>query len=212
MRRLGSLVFLTFILTRSAAAVEVSVSPILGASVLDQTGPGDSHGALRAEVTLGRTFLAGAGLAFESARGGLLAFEVLYGPYHGDAYHYCISDGRGCEITPVSGYSTAHTLLLGLQYTHPLTPKPPQVFAGLGAGIKVYSYEGDAIPIDQETTAWTLQGALGVEFAGKAPFRIEARGVWIPNSPYLLSGRDYGQSKGQFELQFLARLRVRLPH
>ena len=212
MRRLGILTILTFILARSAAAVEVSVSPILGASVLDQTEPGDSHGPLRAEVTLGRTFLAGAGLGFESARGGLLAFEVLYGPYHGDAYHYCISRGQGCEIGPTSGYTTAHALLLGLQYTHPLTAKPPRVFAGVGAGIKVYSYEGDLIPLDQESMAWTLQGALGVEFAGKAPFRIETRGVWIPNSPYLLSGRDYQQSTGQFELQFLARLRIRLPH
>ncbi len=185
------------------------VGPVIGGSFLTSSSPVDSHGSLVAEATLGRSFLAGGSIDVEFGPRVLGGIEVLVGPYHGDAYRYCLSRADGCRPSAASGLATRHAVLVGVHYTHLLRPTPPGVFVGLGLGLKSYSY--DRATFSQGTTAATVQGVLGVELvAGRTPVRVEARGVWSPENPYLADGRDYGQSMRQFELQVLGSARFRL--
>jgi hypothetical protein len=202
---------LAFAFGSGVEATEVDLSVIAGGQLLEQKSPAGTHGAVLEEVTLGRTVLGGLSLGLRLGERHHLAAEVVVGPYHNDSERSCVFFlDKVCPPTHLT-QATDYAVLYGLHYSFVLRPGRPTPFAGLGVGAKTYGYD-KSLYQPEEKSAIALHGVVGFEFAGRAPIRLEARGVVIPKNPYLVSGGDYSQGTTQFELQLRASIRFALSH
>jgi hypothetical protein len=202
---------LAFAFGSGVEATEVDLSVIAGGQLLEQKSPAGTHGAVLEEVTLGRTVLGGLSLGLRLGERHHLAAEVVVGPYHNDSERSCVFFlDKVCPPTYLTR-ATDYAVLYGLHYSFVLRPGRPTPFAGLGVGAKTYNYdEVRGLPQPENSTALALHGVVGFELAGRAPVRLEARGVVIPWNPFLLSDGDFSQGTTQFELQVRASVRFAL--
>jgi len=202
---------LAFAFATGAEAAQLELSIIAGGQLLEQHGEGVTHGAVVDEVTLGRTVLGGLSLGLRLGERHHLAAELVVGPYHNDSERYCIYfHDVTCPPTHLA-QATDYAMLYGLHYSFVFRPGRPTPFLGLGFGAKTYHYD-ESLYQPEEKTALALHGVVGFELPGRAPIRLEARGVVIPKNPYLLPGEDFSQGTTQFELQVRASIRFAISH
>jgi hypothetical protein len=197
----------------AAEGPEVSIGAIAGVQVLDQTSTQLSRGPVHDEVRLGRTVLGGVSIGFRFRERQDVIIEAVVGPYHNDIDRGCVTGydpitGR-LECETVVRASTRYAVLYGLHYSVLLRRRSPSLFVGFGAGAKTYAY-AESDPQSQKATGLALDGAIGLELGGRAPFRVETRFVLLPESPYLVEGADFGGSGRQCELQLRASVRLKL--
>jgi len=181
------------------APAQVRLAPVVGVTLLEQKDTSLTHGALRDEVTSGRSLLAGGAVDLRFTDHDSLAFELVYGPYHNDVDRYCIvsiTADQACE--PMTGLSVSHVLLYGMHYTHAFGQGGWRPYAGGGFGVKRVSFSEDYL----ETKALpAISAAAGVESTSRTPVRVELRMLFMTGHPFLYD-------KNQIELQ--ARLSVLL--
>jgi hypothetical protein len=200
-----------------AEAEEMSIGVLAGAQLLEQKSTALSHGPLLDEVTLGRTLLAGISLDLQLEEQHHIAIEIAAGPYRNDMDRSCVAFNPYGPCPPPRPYVvTRHAVLYGLHYSLALRKgRSISPFVGVGIGAKRYSYD-DAEGSHggggySESTGLALHGALGLEFAGKAPLRLEARVIRVGDNPYLKESQAFGSSTTQVELQVRASILYRFP-
>ena len=121
---------------------QIRVGPMVGASLLEHTDTSLTHGPLRDEVTLGRSWLLGAVLDAQLTEDDHLALEFTYGPYDHDMDRYCINsysslDG-GWHWTCTTGDAVSRTSVYGVQYQRTFGRQSSRPFVGGGFGVKRY--------------------------------------------------------------------------
>lgn len=194
---------------RAPAQTQWHAGVIGGAQLLQSKNTDLSHGALRSEVTFGRTFLGGLAFGAVLRERHVIAAELVAGPYHDDRDRSCINSGIQLDCELRDGLRTDFALHYGLHYSYLFRSTRPSLYLGIGVGAKTYDYDDEdlAYDVSQSKTALALHGALGVELGGRRPLRLEVRGIAVPGNPYLEQDED--ATNIQWELQ--VRLALRLP-
>ena len=194
---------------QATAQVQWHAGLLGGAQLLELTNTDLSHGALRDEVTFGRTVLGGLSFGAVLRERHVISAELVAGPYHNDFDRHCINSGSQLDCELYDGLKTDFALHYGLHYSYLLRSRRPSLFVGVGVGAKTYDYDDEdrGYQVRQSRTALALHAALGVEFGGRAPLRLELRGSAVPGNPYLEDNPD--EANIQWELQ--VRLALRLP-
>jgi hypothetical protein len=172
-------------------AGEVRVGLIGGASVLERKDTSLTHGPLQDEITVGRTWLAGAAIDIRFTDHDSLAFEFVYGPYHRDVERSCMKNlatGR-CDLEAFNAVSGA--FLYGMQYARSFGQSAWRPFAGVGFGIKRWSYQEEWAG---SVSRASLSLSVGAESHTRTPVRLEFRTMIVPQNPFLLD-------KTQIEMQ-----------
>jgi hypothetical protein len=214
MAKISLVVLTVFALGRFAGAADVSLGALGGGQLLESKSTGNSHGPLIDEVTLGRTLLAGILVDAGVDRRHHFTLELALGPYHNDVDRSCVVLHPGeCRRPPRPVFvATSHAFLYGLQYSFAFRRQGHRPFVGCGVGVKHYVYDDSPELYRYEQHAsLTLHAALGVEFAGKRPVRLETRGALVRHNPYLMAdGYIYETDPNQLELQVLASIRFRI--
>jgi len=181
----------------AVAAAQVHAGPIVGYSLLERKDTSLSHGPLRDEVTLGRSWLLGAVVDVRLTGHDALAVEFLYGPYHNDVDRYCIwnmsTSPQVCK--PAVLMQTTHAIHFGVQYARNFGRGRWRPYAGCGIGVKRYAFSDEYF--GPSTTSAVFSAAGGIEAATRVPIRIEVKAMFVRNNP-LLYQLDQRQ---QFELQ-----------
>jgi hypothetical protein len=179
------------------ATARVSAGPIVGYSLLERKDTSLSHGALRDEVTLGRSWLLGGVVDVRITGHDTLAVEFLYGPYHNDVDRCCVwnlsTSPHVCE--PAVLMQTTHATHFGVQYARNFGRGRWRPYAGAGIGVKRYAFRDEYF--GPSTTSAVFSVAGGIEAATQVPIRIEVKAMFVRNNPllYQLDQRE------QFELQ-----------
>jgi hypothetical protein len=174
------------------AAAQVRVGPLGGYSLLEHVDTSLSHGPLEDAATVGRTWLLGAVLDAHLTGRDVLSAEFVWGPYHNDADHYCISNLTTGACTPETMNQTSHAMIVGLQYLRILGRGSWRPYVGGGLGFKRYSFDSEW---DQPSSySAAILTTFGVRSTGRRPVRIEGTALFVPNHPIL-------NDKMQFELQ-----------
>jgi hypothetical protein len=204
-RQTGGLTLLALLLAAFAAAQtapgdatpRVSAGPVVGYSLLERKDTSLSHGALRDEVTLGRSWLLGGVVDVRITGHDTVAVEFLYGPYHNDVDRYCIwhysTSPQVCE--PAVLMETTYATHFGVQYARSFGLGRWRPYAGFGIGVKRYAFRDEYL--GPSTTSAVFSVAGGIEAATRLPIRIEVKAMFVRNNPllYQLDERE------QFELQ-----------
>jgi len=178
-------------------AARVRAGPIVGYSLLERKDTSLSHGALRDEVTLGRSWLLGGVVDVRITGHDTLAVEFLYGPYHNDVDRYCIwhysTSPQVCE--PEVLMETTHATHFGVQYARNFGRRRWRPYAGVGIGVKRYAFRDEYFGASTTSAVFSVAG--GIEAATRVPIRIEVKAMFVRNNPllYQLDQRE------QFELQ-----------
>jgi hypothetical protein len=191
-----------WLLPSAAWAETLRLGLTLGGSLLTQKDTSLTHASLTDEVTAGPTVLGG--LMGEVAFDGndRMALEVILGPYHNDVERSCIFrvgiDTEPCQPVPFTSVSRA--VLWGMQYSHAFGESGWRPYLTGGFGVKTQWIKSEVVEDaehDRNSRATVALG-VGVERAGRRPFRIEARGVTVLQNPFFPS------DKKRFELQVRA--------
>jgi hypothetical protein len=196
MMKLPAVVVLVLALP-AAATAQVHAGPIVGYSLLERIDTSLSHGPLRDEVTLGRSWLLGGVVDVRLTGHDTLAVEFLYGPYHDDVDRYCVwnvsTSLQVCE--PAVLMETTHASHFGVQYARNFGRGRWRPYAGVGIGVKRYAFRDEYF--GPSTTSAVFSVAGGIEAATRVPLRIEVKAMFVRNNPllYQLDQRE------QFELQ-----------
>lgn len=178
-------------------AARVRGGPIVGYSLLERKDTSLSHGPLRDEVTLGRSWLLGGVVDVRLTGHDTLAVELLYGPYHNDVDRYCVwnvsTSPQVCR--PGVLMETTHATHFGVQYARHFGRGRWRPYAGGGIGVKRYAFRDEYF--GPSTTSAVFSVAGGIEAATRVPMRIEVKAMFVRNNPllYQLDQRE------QFELQ-----------
>lgn len=194
----------------TASAADLGMEAILGGQLLELRSDGLSGTThVNDEIALGRTLLGGLSVGLQVGRRHFVAAEAVFGPYRNDIERACVIFLDPCSPTPL--FATDFAVLYGLHYSLLLADGDKSPFVGFGLGAKSYNYD-EAVGGHQRSTSATLHLGLGFEFGGRAPLRLEVRGVVVPNNPYLaapqgVEGGGY-DSATQFELQLRASIRL----
>jgi hypothetical protein len=173
--------------TVTARAGEVSVGPVAGYSLLEHVDTSLTHGRLRDEITLGRTWLVGAAIDLAPTPHDHVTFEFVYGPYHNDVERSCITNGATCELEPFNSVSAS--FLYGIQYLRSFGAAAWRPIVGGGFGIKQQEFEEDYL-IDNVSA--TISFSAGVD--ATSGVRLEGRGIFVRQNAFRLD-------KNHFELQ-----------
>jgi hypothetical protein len=173
-----------------AAAADVSLAPAAGYQLLTHTSDGISHGPLREQIFLGRSVVGGAGLDVGFGGHHHVRLEAQVGPYHGDFDRFCIERittvGIFCDEDSLR--DTRYALLAGADYTYVSRTDGVSPVLGAGVGFKRYSLEDPDVTVP--TTRLFLSAIAGVEIPSRAPVRLEARLLYLPEHPFLEGARD----------------------
>ncbi len=178
-----SLAFLPLLLgAATAASAQVRLAPVAAFSLLQVKDTSLSHGPLRDEVTIGRTWLVGAAADVRFTEYDSLAFEVALGPYHNDVDRGCISRYPEWNCSPSPFTSVSHAVLYGMQYVRAFGRGSWRPFVGGGFGIKQIFKKEDYAP-DKTLPVISMGG--GVESATRMPVRMELRTLFVRGHPFL---------------------------
>jgi hypothetical protein len=181
----------------AAATAQVHAGPIVGYSLLERKDTSLSHGPLRDEVTLGRSWLLGGVVDVRLTGHDTLTVEFLYGPYHDDVDRYCVwrvsVSPQVCE--PAVLMETTHASHFGVQYARNFGRGRWRPYAGVGIGVKRYAFRDEYS--GPSTTSAVFSVAGGIEAATRVPIRIEVKAMFVGNNPLLYQL----EQRGQFELQ-----------
>ena len=177
------------LLAPGTGAAQVRLGAIGGFSLLERKDTSLSHGPLRDEVTLGRTWLAGALLDLALTGHDNIGLEFLYGPYHNDVDRYCISrfTPQGTVCAPEIGAKATHAILFAAQYTRSIGRGRWRPYLGAAIGGKRYAF-GD---YPEPTTSPTYAALAGIEAGGRVPLRLEARGILVKRNQLIYDKRQY---------------------
>ena len=193
----GVLIIALALLLPAVVAAQVHAGPIVGYSLLERKDTSLSHGPLRDEVMLGRSWLLGGVVDVRLTGQDALAVEFLYGPYHNDVDRYCIwnvsTSPQGCG--PVVLTETTHVIHVGVQYARAFGRGRWRPYVGGGIGVKRYAFRDEYL--GPSTTSAVFSVAGGAEAATRVPLRIEVKAMFVRNNPLLYQLDD----RGQFELQ-----------
>jgi hypothetical protein len=204
-RQTAGLTFLALLVAAFAAAqtappnatARVSAGPVVGYSLLERKDTSLTHGALRDEVTLGRSWLLGGVVDVRVTRHDTLAVEFLYGPFHNDMDRSCVwqvsTSPQVCD--PAVLMETTHATHFGVQYARIFGRGHWRPYAGAGIGVKRYAFRDESF--GPSTTSAVFSVAGGLEAAARMPIRIEIKAMFVRNNP-LLHQLD---QREQFELQ-----------
>ena len=129
----------------AVAAAQVHAGPVVAYSLLERKDTSLSHGPLRDEVTLGRSWLLGGVVDVRLAEHDTLAVEFLYGPYRNDEDRYCVWNvsrwPQVCE--PAVLMETTHAIHVGIQYARTFGRGRWWLYAGGGIGVKRYAFRDE---------------------------------------------------------------------
>ncbi len=200
-----ALLFATLSVAQTTPADEagrVRAGPIVGYSLLERKDTSLSHGPLRDEVTLGRSWLLGGVVDIRLTGHDALAVEFLYGPYQNDVDRYCVwsvpTSPQVCE--PAVLMETTHAIHFGIGYARNFGRGRWRPYAGFGIGVKRYAFSEEYF--GPSTTSAVFSATGGIEAAARVPVRIEVKAMFVRNNPLLYQLDQHEQ----FELQ--ARLVV----
>ncbi len=179
-------------LSPGSSAAQVRLGAVGGFSLLEQKDRSLTHGPLKDEVTLGRTWLAGALLDLAPTRNDRIGLEFLFGPYHNDVDRYCISrfTSQGVVCEPQVGTEAKHALLFGIEYAR-FGPGRWRPYLGGGIGAKRYTFRDHPGAHPDPSTSATVSAFAGVETPGRVPVRFEVRGVLVTKNPLIYDKRQY---------------------
>jgi hypothetical protein len=180
----------------AAAAAQVHAGPVVGYSLLERKDTSLSHGPLKDEVTLGRSWLLGGAVEVRLAEHDTLSAEFLYGPYHDDVDRYCIvrvlpGSQERCE--PGVQMETTHVVHAGVHYARSFGNGRWRPYAGGGIGLKQYAFRDQYF--GPSTRSLVFAGVAGLQAGTR--MRLEAAALFVRNNPLLYQLED----RGQFELQ-----------